>query len=172
MYHKIQDAAAATITANYEIGHNLKNIQVRDPFFVLDPCFQGQGMQWSYHLRSTITATTSKFKMATVWVKNGVLRLNTYSRGVILLWELQIYGSINYWLWIAHGLQQGQPYSDSASLQCLLDHDQISIKWQKLKSIFCFQPLEVLHVDYLFYNYFITVSLTQYQFYFTFHYHM
>ena len=44
-----------------------------------------------------ITATTSKFKMAAIWVKIGVLRLNTYSRGVILLWELQIDGSINYW---------------------------------------------------------------------------
>ena len=38
------------------------------------------------------------FKMAAIWVKIGVLRLNTYSRGVILLWELQIDGSINYWL--------------------------------------------------------------------------
>jgi hypothetical protein len=36
--------------------------------------------------------------MAAIWVKIGVLRLNTYSRGVILLWELQIDGSINYWL--------------------------------------------------------------------------
>ena len=26
-------AAAAAITANYEVGHNLKSIQARDPFF-------------------------------------------------------------------------------------------------------------------------------------------
>ena len=38
-------AAAATRTANYEICHNLKSIQVREPKFFLDPCFQGQGMQ-------------------------------------------------------------------------------------------------------------------------------
>ena len=37
--------AAATITANYEICHNLKSIQIRDPIFVLDPCFQEQGIQ-------------------------------------------------------------------------------------------------------------------------------
>ena len=30
---KFKMAAAAVITANYEIGHNLKRIQVRDPFF-------------------------------------------------------------------------------------------------------------------------------------------
>ena len=35
---KSKMAAAAAITANYEIGHNLKSIQVRDPFFSLDPC--------------------------------------------------------------------------------------------------------------------------------------
>ena len=108
--------AAAAITANYEIGHNLKSIQVRDPFFILDPCFQEQGMQWSYHLHYKITKTTPKskmaaaairanyeighamklsftfydhsnylnIKMAAVWVEIGVLRLNTFSRGIIL----------------------------------------------------------------------------------------
>ena len=35
--------------------------------------------------------------MAAIWFKIGVLRSNTYSRGVILLWELQIDASINYW---------------------------------------------------------------------------
>ena len=38
---KSKMAAAAAITANYEIGHNLKSIQFRDPIFFLDPCFQG-----------------------------------------------------------------------------------------------------------------------------------
>ena len=33
--------AAAAITANYEIAHNLKSIQLRDPIFFLYPCFQG-----------------------------------------------------------------------------------------------------------------------------------
>ena len=37
-------------------------------------------------------------KMAAIWVKVVILRLNTYSLGVILLWELQIDRSINYWL--------------------------------------------------------------------------
>ena len=32
-------AAAAAITANYEIGHNLKSIQVRDPNFFYRPMF-------------------------------------------------------------------------------------------------------------------------------------
>ena len=32
-------AATAAITANYEIGHNLKSIQVRDPFFCSRPMF-------------------------------------------------------------------------------------------------------------------------------------
>ena len=64
----------------------------------LDPCFQGLGMQWSYLLRDMISATTPKFKMAVIWVKIGVWRLNTYWRGVIILWELQIDGSINYWI--------------------------------------------------------------------------
>ena len=61
-FQKSKMAATAAIMANYEISHNLKSIQVRDPNSLPDPCFQGQGMQWSYHLRSTITATTSKFK--------------------------------------------------------------------------------------------------------------
>ena len=34
--------AAAAITANYEISHNLKSIQLRDPIFFLDPCFKGK----------------------------------------------------------------------------------------------------------------------------------
>ena len=41
-------------------------------------------------------------KIAAIWVKVGVLRLNTYSRGVILLWEILIYGSINYWFKYLH----------------------------------------------------------------------
>ena len=32
-FAKYKMAVAAAITANYEIGHNLKRIQVRDPFF-------------------------------------------------------------------------------------------------------------------------------------------
>ena len=28
------------LTENYKIGHNLKTLQVRDPIFFLDPCFQ------------------------------------------------------------------------------------------------------------------------------------
>ena len=32
-------AAAAAITAKYEIGHNLKSIQVRDPIFFPRPMF-------------------------------------------------------------------------------------------------------------------------------------
>jgi hypothetical protein len=32
-------AAAASITANYEIWHNLKSIQVRDPIFSVDHVF-------------------------------------------------------------------------------------------------------------------------------------
>ena len=40
---KSKMAAAAAIMANYEIGHNLKSIQVRDPSFFPRPnaCFQG-----------------------------------------------------------------------------------------------------------------------------------
>ena len=38
---KSKMAAAAAIMANYEIGHNLKNIQLRDPIYFLDPCFLG-----------------------------------------------------------------------------------------------------------------------------------
>ena len=36
---KSKMAAAAAITANYEIGHNLKSIQFRDPIFFPRPMF-------------------------------------------------------------------------------------------------------------------------------------
>ena len=38
---KFKMAEIAAITENYEIGHNLKSIQLRDPFFPLEPCLQG-----------------------------------------------------------------------------------------------------------------------------------
>ena len=63
---KSKMAAAAAITANYEIGHNLKSIQFRDPIFFPRPMFSRvrNARKLSYHLHSTITATTPKSKMA------------------------------------------------------------------------------------------------------------
>ena len=51
---------ATAIMENYEIGHNLKTIQVRDPYF------QGYGMQWNYDFHSEITATTTKSNVVAV----------------------------------------------------------------------------------------------------------
>ena len=34
--------------------------------------------------------------MAAIWIEFGVLRLGTYWRGLVLLWELQIDGSISF----------------------------------------------------------------------------
>ena len=56
---------SAAIVENYEIEQNLKKYTSKRPdFFILDPCFLGWGMQWSYRFRSTILVTTWKFKMA------------------------------------------------------------------------------------------------------------
>ena len=38
---KCKMAAAATVTSNYEIGHNSKSIQLRDPIVFSDACLQG-----------------------------------------------------------------------------------------------------------------------------------
>ena len=63
-------AAAAAIMANYEIGHNLKSIQLRDP------------MKLSFAF--------SKFKMAAIF-ETSHLFARCYT-----LWEVQIDGSILY----------------------------------------------------------------------------
>ena len=51
----------------------------------LDPCFQGYGMQWSYHFCSTITATTSKFKMAAIF-ETSHLFVRRYNFMIISGW--------------------------------------------------------------------------------------
>ena len=80
-------AAAAAITANYEIGHNLKGIQVRDPFFPR-PMFSK--IRNAMKLSFLFYDHKNYLKMAAIWVK----RLYTFSRGVTLLWKLQIDVSI------------------------------------------------------------------------------
>ena len=59
----------AAIMENYEMDIIWKLNKLETQFF-LDPCFQGSGMHWSYHFHSTITCTvtTTKFKMAAIWV--------------------------------------------------------------------------------------------------------
>ena len=46
-------------------------------------------MPWSYHLHSTISATTQKSKMVAILLKTGVLRHKTYSWGDLLQCYLQ-----------------------------------------------------------------------------------
>ena len=75
---KSKMAAAAAITAHYEIGHNLKSIQLRD-----------LGKECNEAIIYILRANTPQSKMAVIWVKIGILRLSTYSRGVILQWVLQ-----------------------------------------------------------------------------------
>ena len=65
-------------------------------------------MPWSYHLHSTITATTQKSKMVAILLKFGVLKHKTYSWGDLLQCYLQNNGS--FFL-----------FSDSRSLLILLN---------------------------------------------------
>ena len=68
---------AKSFTANYEIDHYQNTL-------FLDPCFQGQGMQWSYYLQYIITATTHRSKMAAAAItenyKIGHYLKNTLAR--------------------------------------------------------------------------------------------
>ena len=57
---KSKMATVTAIMGNYEIGHKLKTIQVRDPYF------QGYRMQWNYDFHSEITATTTKSNVVAV----------------------------------------------------------------------------------------------------------
>ena len=95
-------AAAAAITAKYEIGHNLKSIQVRDPIFFPRPMFS--------RVRNAMKLSFAFYDLSNyLKIQNGRRnwRFQTYSRGVILLfydhsnylkilWELQIDVSIIY----------------------------------------------------------------------------
>ena len=87
-------AAAAAISANVEIGHNLKSIQFRDPFYSQTHDFKGKECNEAiiYVLQSQQLPQNGRHLGL-----NWRLRLNTYSRGAILLLELQIDGSINNW---------------------------------------------------------------------------
>ena len=94
--------AAAAITANYEIAHNLKSIQLRDPIFFPIPMFS--------RVRNAMKLSFAFYDLSNyLKFQNGRRnwRFQTYSRGVILLvydhsnylkimWELQIDVSIIY----------------------------------------------------------------------------
>jgi hypothetical protein len=73
-------AAAAAITANYEIGHNLKSIRLRDPIFFPRPMFS--------RVRNAI-------KLSFLFYD--------HSNYLKLLWELQIDVSIIYSFLNIHG---------------------------------------------------------------------
>ena len=92
--------AAAAITANYEIAHNLKSIQLRDPIFFPIPMFSR--VRNAMKLSFLFYDHSNYLKMAAIWVK----RLNTFSRGVTLLWELQIDVSIILLVFFGGGLSR------------------------------------------------------------------
>ena len=103
--------AAAAITANYEIAHNLKSIQLRDPIFFPIPMFS--------RVRNAMKLSFAFYDLSNyLKFQNGRRnwRFQTYSRGVILLfydhsnylkimWELQIDVSIIYSLNIWNGTE-------------------------------------------------------------------
>ena len=103
-------------------------------------------MQWSYQLRSTILATTSKFKMA---VEIGVFRLireALYFCSMItattskFCWELQIDVSFIYWLILL------DIYSDISALQ---------IRYYSALLQRCpFYGLDIINVDIKIYGFF------------------
>ena len=61
------------ITRNYEIGNNLKRMQVRHKNLSRPMISRGRNAM-STHLLTTIMATTPKSKMVTMLLKIGVLR--------------------------------------------------------------------------------------------------
>ena len=71
--------AAAAITANYEIAHNLKSIQLRDPIFFPRPMFS--------RVRNAMKLSFAFYDLSNyLKIQNGRRnwRFQTYSRGVIL----------------------------------------------------------------------------------------
>ena len=106
-------------------------------------------MQWSYHLCSTITATTSKFKMA---VEIGVFRLireALYFCSTItattskFCWELQIDVSIIYSFSYTH-VFKGKKCNES--IICILGSQQLpqNSKWPPFWSKLAFWDLTLI----------------------------